>query len=145
MNIDPAENRDLTDRDINQPKESQPHTQHAGHGVLLGTDFRHAVEFSRSGRARPRPIPWPSFAAVSPLYTGLRNSRTSGVRPAVSRASRPGPFSLGAEGTIHGSGGPCTGGSQPSPPPREARSSTSATRGSTQPGGVVIPRPVVAR
>src|SRR3954454_9511840 len=69
MNIDPAENRDLTDRDINQPKESQPHTQHAGHGVLLGTDFRHAVEFSRSGRARHPAI---SLALVRGGFPTLR-------------------------------------------------------------------------
>src|SRR3954454_18337088 len=36
--------------DINQPKET-----HKKGLVLHGTDFRHAVEFSRSGRAASRP------------------------------------------------------------------------------------------
>src|SRR5919107_4473357 len=45
MNSIPGENREL-DALVNQPKE----THKRGH--LLGTDFRHAVEFSRSGRAR---------------------------------------------------------------------------------------------
>src|SRR5829696_456267 len=49
--------------DINQPKESQTRTQ-PWHGVLLGTDFRHAVEFSKSGRART-PAFRPSFEAAS--------------------------------------------------------------------------------
>ena len=40
--------------DINQPKESQPDPK-IRHGVKLGTDFRHAVEFSKSGRTTTRP------------------------------------------------------------------------------------------
>ena len=44
---------------------------------MLGTDFRHAVEFSRSGRART-PAFRPSFEAVSPLYTALRSGQTRG-------------------------------------------------------------------
>src|SRR6185312_6592519 len=59
MNSTQAENRDLTDRDINQPKET-----HKG-VFILGTDFRHAVEFSRSGRAR-NPAFRPSLVAASP-------------------------------------------------------------------------------
>src|SRR3954453_8924965 len=103
MNIDPAENRDLTDRDINQPKESQPHTQHAGHGVLLGTDFRHAVEFSRSGRAetpasRPSSLAaldvTPRFAAVSPggshpLASRPARRKENVTPPSRARAKRP--------------------------------------------------------
>src|SRR4051795_6449798 len=53
-----AENRDLTDRGINQPKETQPEPK-PGTGLLLGTDFRHAVEFSKSGRAPNPPQPGP--------------------------------------------------------------------------------------
>src|SRR3954451_2069426 len=34
-------------------------------GLLLGTDFRHAVEFSRSGRAENRPFRASSLAALS--------------------------------------------------------------------------------
>src|SRR5881392_368666 len=49
--------------DINQPKESQPDPK-IRHGVKLGTDFRHAVEFSKSGRTRT-PAFRPSFETFS--------------------------------------------------------------------------------
>src|SRR6476661_3363729 len=55
--LTPAENRELDALDINQPKEPKPehHKGHPGTGLLLGTDFRHAVEFSRNGRAENQP------------------------------------------------------------------------------------------
>src|SRR4051794_29690912 len=84
-------------------------------GYYLALTFGTLLSSQGADAHDTRPIPWPSFAAVSPLYTELRSGRTSGARPAVSRASRPGPFSLGAERTIHGSGGPCTGGPRSAP------------------------------
>src|SRR3954454_5197482 len=40
---------------ITQRSPCHNHKSH-GTGLLLGTDFRHAVEFSRSGRAETRPF-----------------------------------------------------------------------------------------
>src|SRR3954453_7381900 len=52
-----AENRELTlSISINQRNPSHE-PEDPRHGVLLGTDFRHAVEFSRSGRARTPGLP----------------------------------------------------------------------------------------
>ena len=50
MNSIPGENRELDALDQTQPKEPTK-------GLLIGTDFRHAVEFSRSGRSR-HPAGW---------------------------------------------------------------------------------------
>src|SRR6478609_1427858 len=61
-----AENRELAlSISINQrnPKPEQK----PWHGVLLGTDFRHAVEFSKSGRATSRPSRAPLLAGCPPL------------------------------------------------------------------------------
>src|SRR6476469_4887743 len=59
-----AENRELTlAESINQRNPLR--------GLLLGTDFRHAVEFSRSGRATNRPSRASSSAAC-PLYPARR-------------------------------------------------------------------------
>src|SRR3954454_19597137 len=82
MNSIPGRETENWTLSFNQPKETHKK------GLLLGTDFRHAVEFSRSGRART-PTFRPSFEAVSPLYTALRNGQTSGARPAVSQACGP--------------------------------------------------------
>src|SRR5215212_3727268 len=60
-----AENRELAlSISINQrnPNQSKPR-----HGVLLGTDFRHAVEFSKSGRAETRPSRAPCPAGCPTL------------------------------------------------------------------------------
>src|SRR3954451_24350159 len=103
MNIDPAENRDLTDRDIINQRNPSPTRTRAGHGVLHGTDFRHAVEFSRSGRAgipasRPSSLAaldvTPRFAAVSPggshpLASRPARRRENGTPPSRARAKRP--------------------------------------------------------
>src|SRR6476620_4809796 len=52
-----AENQELALLiSINQRNPSPHHTKQQEHGVLLGTDFRHAVEFSKSGRAETRPF-----------------------------------------------------------------------------------------
>src|SRR3954451_14919519 len=64
--------------DINQPKET-----HKG-VLLLGTDFRHAVEFSRSGRATNRPSRASSSAAC-PLYSALRAGPEGPSRAATIR------------------------------------------------------------
>src|SRR4051794_39470400 len=69
-----AENRDLTDRDINQPKETHKK------GLLLGTDFRHAVEFSRSGRAPMKPSRALSMAACIQPYAATGCSRRRVLR-----------------------------------------------------------------
>src|SRR3954467_13490902 len=62
MTLIKAENRELTlSISINQRNPSRNHGP--GTGLLLGTDFRHAVEFSRSGRART-PAFRPSFGGV---------------------------------------------------------------------------------
>src|SRR4051794_31734454 len=90
-------------------------------GTLLSSQGADAHDF--------QPISWPCFAAVSPLYTGLRSSRTSGVRPAVSQALRPGPFSLGAGRTLHGFRRACTGGPRAPLRPRKAPPGTLGTRG----------------
>src|SRR3954471_3613365 len=62
MNSIPGREPRADTLDINQPKETQPH-QKTRNGVLLGTDFRHAVEFSRSGRAET-PASRPSSRAT---------------------------------------------------------------------------------
>src|SRR3954447_18957230 len=56
MTLIKAENRELTHSRYQSTKgipTTSPKTR--GTGVLLGTDFRHAVEFSRSGRTAIRP------------------------------------------------------------------------------------------
>lgn len=102
MNSIPGENREL-DALVNQPKET-----HKGvtclaltFGTLLSSQGADALVLQPFG---------PSFEAICPLYTALRSGRTSGVRPAVSQALRPGPFSLGAGRTVHHPWGPLQGG-----------------------------------
>src|SRR3954453_1432550 len=69
-----AENRELTlSISINQRNPSHE-PEDPRHGVLLGTDFRHAVEFSRSGRART-PAFRPSFEAAFPRYATRRDGQ----------------------------------------------------------------------
>ena len=58
--------RPRADTRVNQPKESQPGHK-PWHGVLLGTDFRHAVEFSKSGRTETRPFRASSLAGCPTL------------------------------------------------------------------------------
>src|SRR4051794_2379753 len=103
MNIDPAENRDLTDRDIINQRNPHHAPQGTRHGVLHGTDFRHAVEFSRSGHAeipasRPSSLAaldvTPRFAAVSPggshpLASRPARRRENSTPPSRARAKRP--------------------------------------------------------
>jgi hypothetical protein len=52
MTLNPGREPRADTRDIHQPKET-----HKKGAYLLGTDFRHAVEFSRSGRSR-HPAVW---------------------------------------------------------------------------------------
>src|SRR4029079_8609055 len=72
--------------DINQPKESPTRTPQGPGigGLLLGTDFRHAVEFSRSGRAATRPF----RVFVTGDFPTVRRSR----------GCSPGGFSAAREG-----------------------------------------------
>jgi hypothetical protein len=81
MNSIPGENREL-DALVNQPKE----THKRGH--IHGTDFRHAVEFSKSGRART-----PAFSAFVrggvPTVHRAPQRWDLGVLPAVSQACGP--------------------------------------------------------
>src|SRR3954447_11399617 len=102
MNSIPGREPRADTRDINQPKETHKR------GCYLALTFGTLLSSQGADAHRFKPSRAPSMA-VSPLYTGLRSSRTSGVRPAVSRASRPGLFSLGAGPTIHGSREVCTG------------------------------------
>src|SRR4051795_4637277 len=74
--LNPGENRELTlSISINPKKPTK--------GLLLGTDFRHAVEFSRSGRTRN---PANSLALVRGGFSTLRH---------LPRESRPGVCDLG--------------------------------------------------
>src|SRR3954453_17386164 len=57
MNLIKAENRELTHSRYQSTKGIPAETTGSGTGLLLGTDFRHAVEFSRSGRARTPGLP----------------------------------------------------------------------------------------
>src|SRR3954467_15723426 len=94
--LNPGENQELALLMSINPKKPTK-------GLLLGTDFRHAVEFSRSGRAPTRPSRASSMAACCPT---LRRDRMFPLRdrPAGLSASR------GASRTIPDSGGRCTGG-----------------------------------
>src|SRR4051795_9073992 len=76
-----AENRDLTDRDINQPKETHKK------GLLLGTDFRHAVEFSRNGRATT-PAPAGFVVGGGPTLPRVRAATPKGTPRLASRPAR---------------------------------------------------------
>src|SRR3954453_7901473 len=76
-----AENRDPTDRDINQPKETHKK------GLLLGTDFRHAVEFSRSGRTTT-PAPAGFVVGGSPTLPRVRSAPSTGTPRPASRPAR---------------------------------------------------------
>src|SRR5919206_1949922 len=103
MNLHPGENRELTlSTSINPKKPTK--------GLLLGTDFRHAVEFSRSGRART-----PAFSAlvrggVPTVHRAPQQSDLGGPTGGFP-GLRPGLFSLGAGGTVHHLRGPLQGGS----------------------------------
>src|SRR5919112_895596 len=97
----PAENRELDALDQSQPKEPTK-------GLLLGTDFRHAVEFSRSGRAATRPSRASSLAAC-PTVRRLRSPAPGGCFS----AALPGPS--GARRTIHDPRGGCASRERASP------------------------------
>src|SRR3954453_13257185 len=67
MNSIPGREPRADTLDINQPKETHKK------GLLLGTDFRHAVEFSRSGRATTpasRPSSWAASLCGSARRAG---------------------------------------------------------------------------
>src|SRR3954451_14043183 len=100
MTLIKAENRELTHSRYSSTKgipTTSPKTR--GTGLLLGTDFRHAVEFSKSGRARNQAFR-PSFEAAS------RVRRTT-VSPRRSVPPAPDGVSRGAERKLLASGGRC--------------------------------------
>src|SRR3954452_2871281 len=78
-------------RDINQPKEPTK-------GLLLGTDFRHAVEFSRNRRTTKPPSRASSVGGFSSVRH-VASVGPRGVRPA-------GLPACGASTTIHHPRGP---------------------------------------
>src|SRR3954454_3700940 len=92
MNSIPGREPRADTLDINQPKETHKK------GLLLGTDFRHAVEFSRSGRARNPANP---LALVRGGFSTLRH---------LPRESSPGVSDLGHP--VSGGDPSATGGSQ---------------------------------
>src|SRR3954454_3709051 len=104
MNLITAENRELAlSMSINQRNPHEPSKVRYG-GLLLGTDFRHAVEFSRSGRAESRTLtglrPWrlvPRYAVHGSL------SHPGGSDLAAPGPS--GPVSLGAKKKLRGHSG----------------------------------------
>ena len=71
--FEPGENQELTLSISINPKKPNRTNKDPDGVVLLGTDFRHAVEFSRNGRART-PAFRPSFEAV--LDVTPRGGRT---------------------------------------------------------------------
>src|SRR3954454_19018700 len=79
MNSIPGREPRADTLDINQPKETHKK------GLLLGTDFRHAVEFSRSGRATTLPSRVWSLATLSHC-TPLAEMFTQRVPPRPFRA-----------------------------------------------------------
>src|SRR4051812_15210328 len=72
MNSIPGRETENWTLSFNQPKETHKK------GLLLGTDFRHAVEFSRSGRAATRPSRASSLAAC-PTVRRLRSRAPGGA------------------------------------------------------------------
>src|SRR3954464_3280036 len=97
-----AENRELAlSISINQRNPHHITKMQCG-DLILGTDFRHAVEFSRSGRAK-NPALRPSSSAACPTLRRARLAVTSGD---LTAAPGPlGPVSLGAERKVRGRGG----------------------------------------
>src|SRR3954453_18321819 len=95
MTLIKAENRELTHSRYSSTKgipTTSPKTR--GTGLLLGTDFRHAVEFSRSGRAAIRP----SRAFVT---GGLSNHTSHSDVPRSGVRSGALPGRRGASRTVH--------------------------------------------
>src|SRR3954469_1698924 len=94
MNLIKAENRELTHSRYQSTKGIPTETTGPGTGLLLGTDFRHAVEFSRSGRAAIRP----SRAFVT---GGLSNHTSHSDVPRSGVRSGALPGRRGAWRTVH--------------------------------------------
>src|SRR3954469_3836152 len=95
MTLIKAENRELTHSRYQSTKgipTTSPKTR--GTGLLLGTDFRHAVEFSRSGRTAIRP----SRAFVT---GGLSNHTSHSDVPRSGVRSGALPGRRGAWRTVH--------------------------------------------
>src|SRR4051812_7682947 len=94
MTLIKAENRELTHSRYSSTKGIPTETTGSGTGLLLGTDFRHAVEFSRSGRAAIRP----SRAFVT---GGLSNHTSHSDVPRSGVRSGALPGRRGAWRTVH--------------------------------------------
>src|SRR3954464_316611 len=99
MTLIKAENRELTHSRYSSTKGIPAETTGSGTGVLLGTDFRHAVEFSKSGRART-----PAFRPSSEATSHVRRTTVS---PRRSVPPAPDGVSRGAERKLRPSGGRC--------------------------------------
>src|SRR3954466_5560702 len=102
--------------------------------LILGTDFRHAVEFSRSGRAKNPALRPSSSAGFPTLHRAPQQPHLKGSAGGFPDPRRPGPFSLGAERTIHALSRPCTRGSPAPGPP-------APVGGGRTPGAEWWPRP----
>src|SRR3954468_22028695 len=99
MTLIKAENRELTHSRYQSTKGIPTETTGSGTGLLLGTDFRHAVEFSRSGRTAIRP----SRAFVT---GGLSNHTSHSDVPRSGVRSGALPGRRGAWRTVHAAFGP---------------------------------------
>src|SRR3954449_6867326 len=99
MNSIPGRETENWTLSFNQPKETHKK------GLLLGTDFRHAVEFSRSGRAQ------------NPAFSGLVRGGFSTLRRPLRESS---PRSVTSGAPSRAATLSTTGGSQDSFP-RSAR------------------------
>src|SRR3954452_13608185 len=89
MTLIKAENRELTHSRYQSTKgipTTSPKTR--GTGLLLGTDFRHAVEFSRSGRAETRPFRASILAGSPTLRRFPATPHPGGLARRPSRTAR---------------------------------------------------------
>src|SRR4051812_4888695 len=89
MTLIKAENRELTHSRYQSTKgipTTSPKTR--GTGLLLGTDFRHAVEFSRSGRAETRPFRASQLAGCPTLRRFPETPHPGGLVRRPIRAAR---------------------------------------------------------
>src|SRR5918994_3401702 len=130
MTLNPGREPRADTRDIHQPKET-----HKKGAYLLGTDFRHAVEFSRSGRAETRPSRASSLAAC-PTVRRLRSPAPGGALrgPPGPRPAHGEPYTTLGDGAQVGGGRPASHGADRSQRPRKVSIPT------VSPGRLLISR-----
>src|SRR3712207_7998881 len=109
MNSNPGENREL-DALVNQPKETHKK------GLLLGTDFRHAVEFSRSGRSR-HPAGWAFDRGGCSTLRHSLSASSGGSRDLHSALGAAGPRANSGTPAVFPGAAPFLGRRRPVPPP----------------------------